>query len=432
MKNIFLLFILFTSLSAEINSVDVDKIYNTGLKFYKEHNFKQSYQLFSQIFLKKLTNSKFNFYFGRSAYETGHYEVALAAFERVDMLGNGNIRNTLEVARTYYMLKMYEDAEIAFKKILANPHLPKNIRINIEYLLSNISQVQKKSFTYAKILTGILYDSNVNYGSIDNYQYGGATLQKIAQKDDFALEVLSDITNIYDIGDKNSFAVKNNFSFYVKEYHKESAYNTLYLTYSPSLLYKERKYTAELALNIDRLYMNHIQYLSSFSIMPKLQYNHSNTLFSLAYLKYQIKKFKQSSSLDAKHYEIAYGLQKILSPRSYIQNNLYFIKEKGNNVSQIYVDYNEIKTDLSYGKQFSTLLGFDLYAQIRYRKYNDFSYGFNSKRDDIGGLSNVQLSITLNPSLHLNFKSSYEYVHSNQGRFSYEKYTLYSGITKTF
>jgi hypothetical protein len=428
-----MLFLPLYLFSAELN---ISKSYDEGLKYYKTNNFKKSYAVFYDIYLQKLDDTTFNFYFGRSAYETGHYAMALAAFERVEIQDGSNLRNRLEMARTYYMLKMYEDAEIAFKDVLANPNIPDNIRKNIELSLSRVSKVQEKSFTYITTFMNVLYDSNVNFGSLGDYQYGGSTLSKINTHDDGAVEAFASVNNIYDIGDKNGFALKNGISIFAKEYFTEDDYNTLYLSYMPSLLYKETKFTSELALGVDLLTLGRENYLNTFSIAPSLQYNHTISFRSLFYMKYQYKRFMQDyqKGLNANHYELAYGVQDILTPRSFIQSNFYFINESKdtNKDSSIYVDFNEYKLNLSYANQFTSRYSIDLYGQIRARDYKEYSEGFDSKREDIGGLVNANFTFIIIPTLTANLKTSYEYVNSNQDRFSYEKYIISAGISKTF
>jgi len=428
MKIIMMLLLPVFLFSNEIKTTD---IYKDGFIYYKNKKFQESYSEFSKIYLKYLTDIEFNFCFGRSAYETGHYEMAIAAFERVEIEDTSNLRNRLEMARTYFMLKMYEDSENAFKDVLANPNIPKNIRQNIELSLSKVSKVQKKSFTYARIMMGILYDSNINYGSIADYEYGGGTLGKIPEESDIALELYANATNIYDIGLKNDFAIKNSLSFYLKEFFNEGDYNSLYLNYTPSLLYKKPKYTFEIPLSLDALYIGDKEYLKSISITPTLHYNHTTTLNSSLFLKYQIKKFKDSS-LNASRYEILYTLQNILSPRSYIQGNLALINETKQENSNIYINFNEYKFSSNYANQFSQIYAMDLYAQIRYRKYKDYSTGFDSRREDIGTLINSSFSAIVMPTWSANAKISYEYVQSNQERFTYQKYTAFIGIVKTF
>ena len=421
-------FYLFAGQANDINS------YDKALTLYKQKNFKDSYPLFKEIYLSKLSDVNFNFYFGRSAYETGHYEMALAAFERVAMQDETNLRNKLEIARTYFMLKMYEDSENAFREVLANPNIPDTLRTSIELSLSRVSKVQQKSFTYAQVMLNFLYDSNVNYGSLGDIYYGGQQLDRVEPNSDLAAELYANIVNIYDIGSKNGFALKNALSLYAKEYLDQDDYSMQYLSYTPALVYKETKYTAELAFLLDTMGLGSKHYLNAFGLMPKIQYNHTPTFISLAYLKYQSKQFqqKEQESLDANWYEFSYGVQNILSPRSYLQGNLYFILQDKKAGTNIYVDFQEYKADISYANHITSLLTLNLYGQVRVRDFSEYSSGFDSIRRDVGGLTNAGVSMKITPTFQAQLKVSYEYIDSNQDRFSYDKYTMTAGLIKTF
>jgi len=329
---------------------------------------------------------------------------------------------------------MYEDSENAFKDVLANPDIPKNVRTNIELSLSRVSKVQQKSFTYARVMLDVLYDSNVNYGSIGDYQYGGGTLGQIEEISDTAVELYGNVVNIYDIGDKSGFAIKNAISAYYKDYTQEDDYNLLYLSYSPSLLYSETHYTAELMAVIDTMTLGKKRYLSSYSLAPRLELTHTPTLRSIIHFKYQMKQFIQDAQedLDANRIELSYGLQDILTPRSYIQGNIVAINEAKVRGDNIYVDFNEYKLNLTYANQFSNTFSFDAFAQLRMRDYKDKSNGFDSVRSDLGGLGNAGFTMKLMPTLRATLKGSYEYVDSNQDRFTYHKYTAMAGVVKTF
>jgi hypothetical protein len=416
------------------NPQEDTKVYKQALTLYEQKSFSDSYLLFKKLYLTHLSDVNFNFYFGRTAYETGHYEMALAAFERVEMQDNTNLRNRLEMARTYFMLKMYEDSENAFKEVLANPNIPQTLRTNIELSLSRVSKVQQKSFTYAQVMLNLLYDSNVNYGSLGDIHYGGQQLDRVEPSSDLAAEFYANIVNIYDIGSKNGFALKNSLSFYMKEYFDEDDYSMQYFSYMPALVYKETKYTAEFILIADAMRLGSQHYLDSFGLMPKLQYNHTPTLLSLAFFKYQSKQFQQKAqeNLDASWYELSYGLQKILSPRSYLQGTFYFITQDKKGGDNIYVDFQEYKADVTYANHITSLLTINGYGEFRVRDFSEYSSGFNSLRSDVGGRVNAGVSMKITPTFQANFKGSYEYIDSNQDRFSYDKYTLSAGLIKTF
>ena len=436
MKRIILL-IFFLSVYLVGNELksSIESQYKVALRYYKEKNFDGSYEILSKLYLSKLSDAKLNFYLGRSAYETGHYEIALASFERVEMLDSSNIRNKLEMARTYFMLKMYEESELLFKEVLHNPNIPQNVRTNIELYLSKVSKVQEKSFTYASVDLDLLYDSNVNYGSLDSiYNISVGTLPAQAVESDFALQLNGDVTNIYDIGDKNGFAIKNKLKLFVKFYSDLHAYNTHYLSYTPSILYKETKYLAEFALNYDILYLGSSDYLHTLSFIPRFEYSHTNSLKSISHIKYQTKTFQQTaqSDLDSKHYELAYSLQEILSPRSYIQGNIILLQEKKEQGSRDDVDYREYRVSGVYANQLSSLYSGELFAEYRGRNYSDYSTLFASKREDKGIMLAGTFNVKLDNTLRVHLKMDYHRVDSNQGKYAYEKYTITTGINKKF
>ena len=409
--------------------------YARGLEYYKIKDFKNSYTLFKKIYMDELSNINFNFYFGKSAYETGHYETALAAFERVEMQGSSDIGNKLEMARTYFMLKMYEDSENAYLAILDNPNIPSNIRRDIEISLSKVSKVQKKSFTYATVMADILYDSNLNYASLGDYTLNGVPTSGATELSDTAIQIFANIVNIYDVGSKNGFAIKNSASIYQKSYQDNQNFNITYLTYNPSIIYKVTKYTAELIFGIDNIHLGGENYLNAYSINPKFEWNHhSHTLKSIFNFKYQRKNFvqREQKELDANRFEVSYGLQDILTPRSYMQGNIYAINERHISGTNVHVDFKEYKFNLTYANQFSNKFGIDVYGQIRKRKYDDYNPLSLSTRSDLGGTASIGLTMKIMSKLRTRFSTSYERVDSNQNQFSYKKQIISASLIKTF
>lgn len=433
MKKVLIIILLTTPL--HLLAIEQKEIYTQATDAYKAKDFKTSYSLFSKLYITNLSDANLNFMLGVSAYEIGNYNIALAAFERVEMLEPANLRNKLEKARTFYMLKMYENAELSFKEVLSNPLIPQNVRENIEIYLSRMIKEQKKSFTYVTLNINTIYDSNVNYAPIDDtYNIGITRYATAKEKSDGAVETSVGVTNIYDVGEANGFALKNRAFVYIKRHFQRDEYDINYFSYMPSLLYKYTKYTFEMAGGVDAMTLGDKSYLQTLSLMPRFEYEHSQTLRSLTHFRYQVKEFKQESQkdLNANHYEISYGLQSILTPRSYIQANITGVQEKKKRGTRVDVDYEEYKFDVAYANQITPTYGAELYSQIRKREYNDYSGLFNSKRDDLAKSVGVGLSVRMFEDLLLRFNARYDRVDSNQDVFSYEKYTLSAGVVKTF
>ena len=412
--------------------LDTKEIYEKGLYYYNKKDFKNSYKFFTKIYLQKLMDAKFNFYYANSAYKSGHYEIALASFERVEMIEPNNSRIQLEMARIYYILKMYEDAELRFKDVLQNPTIPKNVRINIELYLAKIANITKKSFTYTTIGLDLFYDSNINFGSLDDeYNIGDNIFPTQDEISASGLQLSGDIVNIYDIGDKNGYLLKNKISLLINKYSNNASYNISYLAYNPSLIYKINNYLVDIGFGFDILGVANNIYMKTISLKPKIDINHTNSIKSSIYFKI-IDKFYKEKDLDAYQYEFSYGLQKILSPSSYFAGNVTYLFQNKKNGERIDVDYDEYKLDINYLNQFTPKYSLELYMDIKNRKYKNYSELFISSREDNSGTISSTLNIQLQKDLKLKFKALYNRSHSNQKVFSYQKDTLSMGVVKTF
>lgn len=421
-----------TKASTKKHTLQTNELYEKGLHYYRKKDYNKSYKLFSKIYLQKLMDAKFNFYYGHSAYKSGHYEMALASFERVEMIEPNNSRIKLEMARIYFILEMYEDAELRFKEVLQNPTIPKNVRINIELYLAQIANKTKKSFTYVTASLEVFYDSNINFGSLDDeYNIGDNIFPTQDELSSVALQLTGDILNIYDIGEKDGYLLKNKISMLTNRYSNHPSYNINYLTYNPSLIYKTTRYITDIEFGFDILTVANDVYMKTISFKPKVDISHTDSLKSSIYFKL-IDKFYKEKDLDAYQYEFSYGLQKLLSPTSYVVTNLTYLFQDKRRGQRIDVDYDEYKIDINYLNQISKKYSLEFYADIKNRKYKNYSELFVSTRDDKSGTISTTLTMQLSKDLRLKLKALYNRSHSNQKVFSYKKHTLSMGIVKTF
>ncbi len=437
-KLLFSFIFLFFSISSIADSVQLTnkEKYNSALAYYKNKNFQKSYSLLSQIYITELSNIKLNFILGRSAFEIGNYNMALAAFDRVSMLEPNNIRNMLEKGRTYYKLEMNHESKVIFKKVLANPNLPKNVRVNIEIYLSKISKGEQVSFTYVNFDLDFLYDSNLNYGSLDSEYYVNiGKLPSESEKSDTGYQMYLNLTNIYNLDKNGKFAIKNKIDFYFKNYLTYDEYNILYLSYHPSILYKTKDSTSGLAFGIDSLSLNNEEYLRTLSVSPSLEYRYTKNLRSIHYLKFQRKYYQHEiqKELNSNHYEFFAALQNIISTHSYFQIDATAIKEKKISGDRIDVDYNDYKVSTMYFNQLTPIFSTNIFLQYRNRYYQDSSQlFFDTKRVDKEGVGSITLNAAVLKMFLINMKIKYNRVESNHERYSYQKHTLSLGVHKTF
>jgi len=406
-----------------------------AISLYKQAQYERSYLLLSKIYLQSLNDVTLNFLLGRSAYETGRYEIALASFERVQTLDPTNVRNKLEIARTQFKLKQYEDAKLGFEAVLRDPNLPQTVRTNIELFMSQIDGHLKKSFFYANIKLGGLYDSNVNYGAHDDtYNLPGfGKFANVDEESDYAFEAQASLKHIYDIGEKNGFQIRNSLDIYNREYDTLEEYDITYLSYIPSLVYQDLKSTYELNLMLDYMWLHHDNYLKLYGLIPKYTYNVNSTTRFVTHLKYSEKSFLRTidEQRDARNFELALSIEKLWS-NSYLTLRGTLETEKKKRGQRIDVDYDRQRLNIDYAKQFYPTYTAKVQGEINQRKYKDFSNLFQNYRKDEGYQAGLSLVKRFTPSVFIEVKGLYERTWSTQSVYAYDKHTLFLNLNKSF
>ncbi|MGR6872614.1 hypothetical protein ACU6U9_09980 [Pseudomonas sp. HK3] len=129
----------------------------------KRQQYPQAYELASRMLEAKEGLPKFDFQYGMAAVESGHYDQALFAFERLVLGFPNQSRYRLELARTHFYLRNLVRAEVEFNNVLKqNPPEPvkKNVMIFIDRIADLKRSVESK-FMFVVDLGGG-YDSNIN------------------------------------------------------------------------------------------------------------------------------------------------------------------------------------------------------------------------------------------------------------------------------
>lgn len=406
-----------------------------AINLYKAKHYEKSYKILSSLYLSVLTDVKVNFLLGRSAFETGRYEIALASFERVLILDERNLRAQLEIARTQFQLKMYEDARNGFEKVLNNPNIPKNVRTNVELFISKIDKLQQKSFFFANAKFGIAHDDNVNFGSLDSSyllpDYG--TFPTTAEKSNFAYDQELSAIHIYDIGQKNGYTIRNSLNLFNRDYDSMDNFDITFISYNPAITYQELKTTYEFNLMFDTMMLSDKKYLNIFSLMPTFIHKLDSETVINGNVKVSKKQFLLAADRvrDAINYSASLSYQKLWAS-SFMTFKLTYDTDKKDGGNRIDVDYKNYKFNFDYTKQI--LPGLTLRGDIEYRerKYSDYSTLFKSTRSDEAYRTGITVSKKIIPTVYLEGKAFYEKATSNQSVFSYDKTTFNLAISKSF
>lgn len=355
---------------------------------YNDKRYEEAYQALSSIYHFGLDDHKLNFILGRSAYETARYEIALAAYERVEMLQPENVRNALELARTQYMLHMYEDAHSGFMKVLSSPNLPDNVRLNVELFTAQIDTQLKKWFFYGSFRAGGTYDSNVNFGSTDD-QYtlpSFGTFSTTDPESDYIYDASVELRHLYDIGEKNGLVVRNQLSLLKRIYDTFEEYDTTYLSYNPALVYQDLKTLYEFNIMMDHMWLHQESYLNVFTMMPTMTHTLDMSTRLIGSVKYSHLNYLRSSdnTRDANVWEIGAGYQKLWSS-SYAMVRGYIERQREDTKnSRVDVDYDRYRLVAEYAHQPIPSWQIKYDGEIYRRAFSDYSNLFQNTRRDEG------------------------------------------------
>ncbi len=409
--------------------------YQKAKTLYSSGDFTQSYAILSNLYLEALDNPELNFYLGRCAYETGDYTSALAAFDRVEMLEQGNQRNQIEHARTQYKAQLFPEAKESFQALLQSDQLSESTRKTLQSYLSAIDKQEHRSGFKAIGRAGFLYDSNVNFGSADDtYTIIYGTYSATKPISDTAHEESVGFTHLYDFGAQGGAILRNQASLYNRHYSDEHDYDLTFLSYNPALLYSDGQSTYELVGGIGQIMLGGKEYYTLYSLQPVWMYDSSPSLQRTLSLKIGRKNYTQTTDndLDSRWIEMKGNMAYGISAYSKIEGTLFASRQIKDNGTRIDVNYNEIGGSALYTNQVlpNTIVQADVSFKKRY--YDDYSPLFHSYRTDQTLYGSINFIQRLNDSISLELMGNYNHTDSTISVYQFDKYTLSLSLSTRF
>jgi hypothetical protein len=200
-------------------------------------------------------------------------------------------RARLELAVAYYRTLQWEKAIEHANKVLADPTIPKNVRLAV---LAFLAQVKKEQESYSgrqfwrfPLAAGILIDSNVTAGPDSEIIPGLLfTLTPSSTQD-------SDVAGVFSAGINHTYTTgkavrtgrqpsilvwQSSINFYDRSYNDRDDFDLdiFSIRTGPGLISRDRNLRANLNFQWDGIYFSQ-EYLADFySFMPSITWSHSN------------------------------------------------------------------------------------------------------------------------------------------------------------
>jgi hypothetical protein len=413
--------------------------YDQAKKDFIAKEYSKAYAILSTIYFDALDDPKLNYYLGRSAYESGEFPMALAAFERVEILDPNNVRNQFELARTQFYLRLFPEAQDGFQKILQNPGLSDNLRSNVEYYLGALAKEDQRGFWYSTAKLAYMYDSNVKFASSSDtstFYIAGSPITLTNEKamNDTAYETSVGLTHLYDFGAKGGAMLRNQFSIYDRHYDTLQTYDLRLFSYNPALVYNSQRSVYELIGGIDRLTLGDHSYYTSYWLQPKWTYSYLPSLRQTFAIKTGKKYYFQQSDigLDSGNIDASGGVEYYPSPSSAIKADLLASLQRSTSNGRNDVDYKEYGPNLLYTNQIQPKTIIQVNGSLKKRIYDIHNDVFMSDRIDTTQSGTLTLIQRLNNAISLEVIGNYTSTHSTISIYSYDKYTLSMGVSARF
>ena len=419
-----------------IANSDDENVFQEAVFNFNSKNYKKSFELISKIFLRHLNDDRINFYLGRSAFELKMYDIALSAYERILISKPDSLRMRLESARTLFHLKNFKDSKKEFASI-AKLELSKNVRANVERYLGLLEKLTQKKSLSGMFMGGFSYDSNANNGALENSYYLpiiNDTLASTVGDSDTAHQEVFMLNHIIALGESEKFTLKNSLMMFAKTMTDQSDKNVILTGWTPSIIYKEKKISAELAFGYNTMWFGSDSYLSTLMFNPKFNYMVNKTLSFSAQYRWQRKKNEVStnSQRDSNVKGASIVVIKKLPYGMGLSVSYGLDKERRIRGARTDVNQDIFSYSLAINKAWSKTLSLNVGYNFRNPQYIEIDRSFFTKREDRSKTYSIGFTKKLEKTLVVNGRYARVKNLSNQGPFSYEKDIVGLNIIKLF
>nr|WP_321399722.1 tetratricopeptide repeat protein [uncultured Desulfobacter sp.] len=160
MKKLYLVTVVFLFLQAAAFGQEGAGSVAQGISLFKTGQFRQAYQMLFDLSERYPDDPELNFYLGRSAFESGHFEMAIMVFERILIFSPGHDRIKLELARAFYAIGDNNSARRYCREVLAGDP-PETVKENIKAFMARIDKSEQTHFFHGSVTAGLDWNNNV-------------------------------------------------------------------------------------------------------------------------------------------------------------------------------------------------------------------------------------------------------------------------------
>ncbi len=275
-----------------------------------QSNYQQAWEQAQQLAKTHEGDPRFDYLYGISALETGHYDVAVFALDRVTVNQPNIIRPRLELARAYLNINNDIAALREFKEVLRlNP--PATVQRNVNryiQVMSKASDTNKKWIIdgLVSLVTG--YDSNANFGAetsvFDTPVFGSVTLKDSSIKQDSPfVELRTQLNSRYIASDAQSWFFNSKLNH--KHFNDAKAFNLSELNLEGGSVFAVGRQQYQLSLRHQLIHVDDHAFSSTLGLQAGLAHELATNKILATSLLIENYDHKQQDLRDARRYGVS-------------------------------------------------------------------------------------------------------------------------------
>ena len=399
-----------------------------------QSNYQQAWQQAKKLAKTYEGDLRFDYLYGVSALETGHYDLAVFGLERVVINKPRLIRPRLELARAYLKIDNNIAALHEFTEVLRLKP-PVKVRDNVNRYI----QAMKKSGGQKWIVDGLLslttgYDSNANFGAetsvFDTPVFGSVILNDRSTKQDSPFAELSTQLNArYTVSEKHTWFLNGRVNH--KHFSDVKAFNASGLSLQGGSLFAVGRQKYQLYLRHKIIHIDDHAFSKTFGLQAGIKHQLASSKVLSAGLFVEDYDHKQQNLRDAHRYGVSGGYR---FSANHIGHQLGFSLGHERPKKRAGKQYTRNTLGGAYSAEYlwNDSSSSFISTQLQYRKHRAFNPIYAKKRKDKRLLFKIGHSIRMDTKWSVFANIGYTKNNSNLDLYDTNKTLTQMGVNYNF
>ncbi|MEA2111629.1 MAG: hypothetical protein U9P71_06225 [Campylobacterota bacterium] len=361
-KKIFFLLLLPSFLFSKTYPISLESL----KLLWNKHHYIEACEIADKLYEKNPYGMQTNLYYGKCASHKGETDKAMAAYDRAEILSDGNALVHQYLGDLYAKIGNFEIANSEYDKADRFGNAP----------VSRALLVLPDPNQFSLLLRlNVGFDSNVKYSAehsdLNNWLGDAINLTSRPESAFFAKEYLR-INHVYDSDPFSSFYYKNQLHIYNKNYETFHEEDFLQTTLYSGVGWASNTFDIWLPLSYGYIATGYEGYENIYAIRPQLRKRFDNRILLKVEARYEYKQYLQYDGGDRSTYSGKVSVSRWFGSNYFRFSSQYYRAKKEDLKSKrIFLDKDYGEFSLNYVRSITRTIEAGLGYDYRLSNYED-------------------------------------------------------------